>query len=178
MPELPDSLSALPDDARTWVFTADRALTPPESERLLDAVGAFVRDWASHGRPVPGGTAFLHGRFLLIAAHLGEGQNAGVSGCGIDSMTQALGAIASDLGVQWLDALHVAFREADGAVAVVPRPAFRQLARSGAVTAETPVFDTTVERLGDLRAQGLERPAGASWHGRVFRLAPAEASPA
>ena len=53
---------------------------------------------------------------------------------------------------------------------VVPRPAFRALVRDGAVTAETPVFVTTLDSLGALRASGIERPAAESWHARVFRI--------
>ena len=66
---------------------------------------------------------------------------------------------------------ELAYRDEAGAVQAVPRPAFRRLARDGDVTAATPVFVTTAETLGTLRADGLERPAGEAWHGRVFRLA-------
>lgn len=157
---------ALPDSARLWVLTADRTLSPLESDALAVRVAAFLSEWSSHGRPVPGAAEVLHGRFLVVAASL-EG---GVSGCGIDSMTHAVERIASGLGFGWLDGLHVAYRDESGAVQAVPRPAFRALVRDGAVTAETPVFVTTLDSLGDLRAGGLERPAAETWHARVFRI--------
>lgn len=157
----------LPADARLWVFTADRALSTPEQERLRDAMTAFLAEWTSHGRPVLGDAAVLHDRFLVVGAHLGGG----VSGCGIDSLVHAVEAMGDDLGIAWGDGLQVAFRDGDGAVQTLPRPAFRQLVREETVTAATPVFDTTLASVGDLRAGGLERPAGSAWHGRVFRLA-------
>lgn len=159
---LPD----LPADARLWIFTADRALTADEQTRLRDTIERFVAEWTSHGRPVPGGALLLEDRFVIVAARL-EG---GVSGCGIDSLVHAVEAAGEDVGVGWVDGLQVVFRGADGAVRVLPRPAFRQLAREGDVTAATPVFDTTLATLGALRNEGLERPAGSAWHGRVFRL--------
>ncbi len=158
--------SDLPADARVWVFTADRTLGDADEERLLGAVGQFAAQWTSHGRPVPGEAALLHGRFLVVAAHL----PGGVSGCGIDSMTRAVEEAGRAAGGGWLGGLHVAWRDADGAVQARPRADFRRQVRAGAVTAATPVFVTTVETLGDLRDGGLERPAGSSWHARAFRL--------
>ncbi len=170
-------LDALPDDARLWVFAAARPLTPDAEARLLDAVRAFIGGWASHGRPVPGAAEVRDGRFLLVGAHLGEGANAGVSGCGIDSMTRAVEAAGEAVGVDWLGGLHVTYRDADGTVRAVSRPEFRAAVREGAVTDDTPVFDPTLATVGALREQGLERPAGESWHARAFGLGASSPAP-
>jgi aryl-alcohol dehydrogenase-like predicted oxidoreductase len=158
--------SALPDDARLWIFTAARPLSDEDQTRLRNDLNQFVRQWASHGRPVPGDVSVHADRFVIVGAHL-EG---GVSGCGIDSLTHAVEESGNVLGIDWVDGLQVVFRTPDGAIRVAPRPVFRRLVRESAVTSATPVFDTTVDRLGDLREHGLERPAGSTWHGRVFRL--------
>ena len=159
--------STLPDDARLWVFTASQPLGDSTRQTLHERVTDFLERWASHGRPVPGDATVLHDRFLVVAAHL----VGGVSGCGIDSLVHAVEEIGAELGVTWADGLHLAYRDAEGKVQTVPRPVFRSLVRKGVVTADTPVFVTTLETLGDLRADGLERPAGDSWHARVFHLA-------
>ena len=49
MPRVP--FDSLPSDARVWVFGAANELTPPASERLLDAVDAFLGQWNAHGSP-------------------------------------------------------------------------------------------------------------------------------
>lgn len=156
----------LPPDARLWIFTADRSLSAADQDSLRDAIGRFVTQWTSHGRPVPGDVALAEDRFVLVAAHLAGG----VSGCGIDSLVHAVEQAGAALGIQWVDGLHIVFRDETGAVEVLPRPAFRQRVRDGAVTAETPVFVTTLDTVAALRESGLERPAGATWHGRTFRL--------
>ena len=166
-PAFPMLLPDLPDHARLWIFTADRTLSASEQARLCGTVERFVATWASHGRPVPGGALLLEDRFVVVAAH----PEGGVSGCGIDSLVHAVEAAGDDVGVAWVDGLQVVYRDADGEVRVLPRPAFRRLAREGTVTAATSVFDTTLATLGDLRSAGLERPAGSAWHGRAFRLA-------
>ncbi|MEM1042604.1 MAG: hypothetical protein AAGI91_08245 [Bacteroidota bacterium] len=157
----------LPPDARVWVFTADRSLSPDEQDRLLGAMRQFTAQWGSHGRPVPGEATVLHDRFLVVAAHL----QGGVSGCGIDSMTHAAEAAGQALGIDWIGGLQVVYRDASGAVQALPRAAFRDQVRAGAVTADTLVFVTTVDTVENLRSGGLERPAHAAWHARVFRLA-------
>lgn len=156
----------LPDDARLWIFTADRSLSEADQTRLIEEVGRFVQQWSSHGRPVPGAVALHENRFVLVGARL-EG---GVSGCGIDSLTHAVERAGDNVGIEWADGLQVVYRDAEGAIQVVPRPVFRQLARDGSITTATPVFDTTADTVGAVRTHGLERPAGSTWHGRVFRL--------
>ena len=162
---------ALPPSARTWIFTADRAVPPDAAARLLGSLEHFLSAWTSHGRPVPSAAAVLHDRFLVVAAHVEDGTNAGVSGCGIDAMTHAAREAAAAAGITWADALDVLYRAPDGMVRSVSRPAFRRLARAGEIDTATPVFDTTHETLGALRRYGIERPAANSWHGRAFRLA-------
>ena len=159
---LPD----LPVDARLWVFTADRTLSTSDQEQLHETISRFVAQWTSHGRSVPGAVTLAHDRFVLVAAHL----TGGVSGCGIDSLVHAVEQAGSALGVEWVDGLNVVARDAEGAISVLPRAAFRQRVREGAVTTETPVFLTTLDTVGALRDGGLERPAGTTWHSRVFRL--------
>ncbi len=156
----------LPADARVWIFTADRPLRSAESSALLEAVNRFTAQWTSHGRPVPGRAALLDERFLAVAARL----PGGVSGCGIDSLVHAVEEAGRSAGLAWLDGLQVVWRGRSGAVQAGPRAAFRKQVRAGAVTAETPVFLTTLDTLGGLRDGGLERPAGETWHARVFRL--------
>ena len=43
MPLVP--LGSLPDDARLWVFAAERALAPAEAEAVLGTVDAFLGVW-------------------------------------------------------------------------------------------------------------------------------------
>ncbi|MEP0548273.1 MAG: hypothetical protein ABJF88_15155 [Rhodothermales bacterium] len=156
----------LPPDARLWIFTADRSLSESDQDHLRDTLVGFVAQWTSHGRSVPGDVALTEDRFVLVAAHLAGG----VSGCGIDSLVHAVEQAGSAIGIQWVDGLHIVFRDEAGAVEVLPRPAFRQRVRDGAVTAETPAFVTTLDTVGALREGGLARPAGSTWHGRTFRI--------
>ena len=157
----------LPDRARVWLSAADG----PIPDAALGAVRAWLLTWASHGRPVTAQAEVLAGRVLAVAALISpEELNAGVSGCGIDAMSHAVEAALAEAGRAQASPLAVTYRDARGTWQTVARPAFRRLAKEGAVDGQTPVLDLTATDLGALRASGVARPAAESWHGRVFRL--------
>ena len=158
---------SLPDPARCWIYVAPRRLTEAEQATLLETLQTFFAGWASHGRPVQGAAAFLDDHFLAVAGAIAGGE---ISGCGIDASVHATEEAAGRLGVAWSSPLLVLYRDADGAVRSLPRSAFRKLVDDGTVTAETPVFDVSLTTLGQLRSGAFEKPAGASWHARVFRI--------
>ena len=51
------------------------------------------------------------------------------------------------------------------------RPEFAALARAGAVSPDTIVFNNTLTRVAELREGLWETPARGSWHARAFGLA-------
>ena len=167
-------LHPLPDAARVWLFPLDRTLDDAAADRLRQRLAAWLPSWASHGRPVQAEAEVLAGRALAVGAVISEADlNAGVSGCGIDAMERAVAAALDAEGVARAPALGVTYRDDAGEWATVARPAFRRLAREGAVGPETPVLDGTAETVRALRRHGVERPAGEAWTGRAFRLAAA-----
>jgi hypothetical protein len=158
------SLETLPDDARVWVFAAERALAPSEAEAVLGTVDAFLGVWAAHGRPLRSARELRESRFLVIAV---DETAAGASGCSIDALVREIRALEGRLGLSLVDHGPVVFRDG-GAIQRVPRDEFAELARAGRVTPDTVVFDNTISRLAALRGGGWELPASASWHGRAF----------
>jgi hypothetical protein len=166
MPQVP--FHSLPDDARLWVFAADRPLDDAEQAEVLAAVDRFLAGWAAHGAPVVGGRELRHGRFLLVAA---DERATGVSGCSADTLFHALGGLERSLGASLRDAGLVCWRDASGEIRSEPRTAFRVRARSGEVDGDTLVFDNTVGTVGEARAGRWELPMRESWHGRAFGAA-------
>ncbi|HLA63509.1 MAG TPA: hypothetical protein VK610_03730 [Rhodothermales bacterium] len=166
-------LPTLPDDARLWLFVADRPLGDDARATLLDQTHAFTTGWRSHGRPVRAEAAWVAPGVLAVGGAISpEELNAGVSGCGIDAMTRLVEKAAEAAGFAWAGGLTVAYLDG-GTPQVVERAAFRRMAREGAVGPETPVIDVTAATVGELRARGVVRPAAEAWHGRTFGLASA-----
>ena len=152
------AIEQLSDHAHVWIFGISPALGAPESARVLEQVDGFLDSWAAHNVPITAARDLVEGSFLVIAAD----EKSEKSGCSIDRMFGLLRSLERELGVTILDSGRVFYRDADG-VRAVPRGSFRT-----AATAETPVFDTTAERLGDLRSGQWERRAADSWHRQLL----------
>lgn len=152
------NIDQLSNDAHIWIFGISPALDAARSDVLLRQVDAFLDQWASHGTPIRAARDLREGSFLIIAAD----EKTDKSGCSIDRMFGTLRALERDLGVQILDSNRIFLRHGGG-VRAVPRARFREAADS-----DTPVFDVTAERLGEVRSGAWERRAGDSWHAQLL----------
>lgn len=160
---LPD-LEHLPDDARIWIFAADRPLAEPESRSVLEAVDHFLEDWAAHGVPLSGARDLRHGRFLVVGV---DESLAPPSGCSIDALVRVLKDLETRLDVRFLGNESVWYRTEAG-VERATRGEFKRKAQSGEVRSDVVVFDNAVTRLADLREGRWEGPAHDRWHGPAF----------
>lgn len=152
------NIDQLGNDAPIWIFGISPALDAAQSATLLEAVDAFLDTWAAHGTPIRAARELRERSFLLIAAD----ERNEKSGCSIDRMFGTLRQLERDLRVSILDSTRIFIRDA-GTVRALPRPEFRSAADE-----KTPVFDTTADRLGHVRAGAWERPAGESWHRQLL----------
>jgi hypothetical protein len=164
MPVVP--FDQLPADARLWIFAAERPLSSVEADSLLAIVDEFLSHWKAHGVPLTAARDWRYDRFLLVGV---DEAAAGASGCSIDAMVRQLEQLESALRVSLLDHGPVLFRRGN-AIERLPRPGFAELARQGAVSPETIVFNNTLTRVGEVREGKWETPARASWHARAFNL--------
>ena len=155
----------LPDDSRLWVFGAERSLSPAERDELLAAVDRFLDDWRAHGTPLTAARDFRDELFLLVAV---DQASVPASGCSIDAMVSVLKQIEERLGVGLVEHGAIYHRAPSGELRRSDRAGFKRLVDAGEVDGDTPVIDTTLTRVGALRAGEWERPARASWHGKAF----------
>ena len=162
MPIVP--FDSLPDEARAWVFGTDRALSAPETKRLLDVVDAYLVRWAAHGTPLASARDWRDDHFLTIAV---DQRTAGASGCSIDALFHQLQELERALAVSIVGSGRIFWRDDRGIVQAIDRSMFGDLAGRGVVSRETPVFDPTVTTLGAWRS-AFERPARDSWHAQLM----------
>lgn len=148
-------LSALPDDARIWIFGISPRLDDASAATLLQQADSFLEQWSAHGAPITAGRAIVDHTFLVI----GVDQRSETSGCSIDRMFGLFRHLEQSLGVQILDSNRIFFRHGSGEIDSMSRADF-----SAKADGHTIVFDTTAERLGEIRQGQWERPAGQSWH--------------
>ena len=154
----------LPEDARVWIFSAERPLAPGEQDRLLAHVDRFIGQWAAHDTPLTAGRELRYDRFLFVAV---DQRMAGPSGCSIDALIRRMKGLEQEIGVELVNRAPVVFRAGDE-IRRVRRDQFAELASAGEVGPQTTIFDNTLTRLGDVRAGRWETPAANAWHARAF----------
>ena len=154
----------LPDDARIWIFPAERPLSESEQAQLLAVVDRFIDQWGAHAVPLTAGREMRYDRFLFVAV---DQRQAGPSGCSIDALFRQTHALEQQMGVELADHAPVLFRRGP-TIERVPRHEFAELAAAGTVDLETTVFDNTVTSVGEVRAGRWETPLANAWHARAF----------
>jgi hypothetical protein len=157
--------AGFPDAAKLWVYALSRPLSATERELVESKLSAFIGAWSSHGAPVHGAYDIFEDRFVLIAGYLDDG----VSGCSTDSMVRVMKDLRENASIDGFDRSLVFFRDAAQAVHAVTRDGFQAMVSAGHVDADTPVFDATIQFVGDLRRGGFETTFGRSWHSAAFR---------
>ena len=153
-------IEALPDDARAWVFGADKTIEAPASTILLREVDGFLSRWNAHGAPLTVGRDWKYGRFLTVAV---DQSTAGASGCSIDGLFRSLKALEPRVGASLITSGVVFYRDANGFIQSVDRDRFTILGAEGKIPPGTHVFDPSVTTLGEWRAR-FELEVTQSWH--------------
>src|SRR5437868_14075777 len=77
----------LPDNARVWVYGADRRVDGNAGKTLLNEVDNYLTNWKAHGMPLTAARDWRENRFLTIAV---DQNQAGASGCSIDGLFRTL----------------------------------------------------------------------------------------
>lgn len=155
-----------PDEARLWVYPALPLPSEQTLRRLHDSLDAFLADWRSHEQSLKAAWCFREPGFVLVAC---DNSVVAPSGCAQDALRHAIEKIELDLGLNLSRAPAVIYRDATGSVQTLERADFiKRLKRGSEFAPETPVFDTTLTTLGELRRLGLERPLRQSWHGQLY----------
>ncbi len=158
-------IDVLPDDARAWVFGADKTIKAPASDTLLREVEGFLSQWNAHGSPLTVGRDWKYGRFLTVAV---DQSTAGASGCSIDGLFRTLKGLEPKLGASLVTSGLIFFRDENGVIQSVDRDRFTALGAEGKIARGTRVFDPTVTTLGEWRAR-FELNAEDSWHAKLLR---------
>ena len=156
--------SALPPQARVWVFASDRPLTGGDAETLLTEVDRFLAQWKAHGAPLRSARDWRDDRFLAIGVDPTAEQ---ASGCSIDGLFRGLRELEASLHTQLVGGGRVFYRDASGRSQITTR---RDAPR--VIAPETLVYDTNITDARTYR-DGFVRKASETW---VRSLLPAQAS--
>jgi hypothetical protein len=147
-----------PDNARVWVYQANRSFTIDEALSIEGLLANFTRNWLSHGAPVKGFAKLLFGQFIVIFA---DETNVGVGGCSTDSSVRMVKNIELDFNVELFNRQLLAFLVHER-VQLVPLDGIADAFRDGIVTEESLYFNNTVQTKNELLTNWII-PVKQSW---------------
>lgn len=154
----------LAENARVWVYQADRNLSEAEQARILDSLSAAVDTWVTHGMPMKGSVKILFNRLILIAADTDFQEP---SGCSIDSSTRWLQELGQAQALNFFDR-SIGYFE-DGEWKFFPIFDAGKQVSGGIIRPDTQVINPRVVSVGDLE-NSLVIPASASFLNRYFSM--------
>jgi len=157
------NIQELPDEARVWVYQSDRHLAEGEITDIRVGLSKFIEEWTSHGAQMDASFEIFHHRVLVIAA---DESRAAASGCGIDKSVNYVKSLGVHFGVDFFKRTLVLFLH-QGQLSEAPLHEFWAKRKANIIDDATPVVDTTLRNVGQLRA-GLLREFKESWHADMW----------
>lgn len=153
----------MPYTSRIWIYQSNREFSSEEINVITLNAKKFIENWTRHGDDLRGSFTMVYNRFVVIAV---DENFANVSGCSIDASVRFIQQIQSELNIDLLNKLHIAFKTNDD-VNSVSLNDFRSFIASDKITQDTIVFNNLVNTKADFESK-WEVPAKESWHQRLF----------
>ena len=151
----------LPDNARIWIYQADRSFTEGELQELEQSLTEFLKEWTAHGSHLHAGFEIRYKRFIVIGL---DQTNVSASGCSIDASVHYIQSLEKKYQVELLDRMNVSFKQGEF-IAYKPLKDFKKLAKARSVSANTIVFNNLVATKQEY-LENWEVLASESWHSR------------
>ncbi len=162
------TFDALPPVSKIWVLAATRDLEPADLEGFERLAEKVMTAWDKK-QPLLGGCYEIRDRRFLIVGS--DQTREPLDGCTVDAMMNWAFRFEKEAGLKLVDRMTVFYRDAGGAVRSIDRGGFRKLYEAGEIGDNTPVFDTTIHAVEDLRAGRFELPLAQSWHAQLVPAA-------
>ncbi len=153
----------LPENARVWIYQANRTFSEDEVALLKPNLEAFLEKWTAHGKDLQAGYDLPYNRFIVIGLDQTE---AGATGCSIDASVHFIQSVEKEFNIDLMDKMNVSFKNGQY-VAYKDLADFRKMAKAKSVSEKTIVFNNLVQTVGEYR-EFWEVPASESWHSRFF----------
>lgn len=154
----------LRNDARIWIYQADRLLNPEEINFLAQNLENFTNQWAAHKKPLDSSFVILNNTHVIIGVD--ESVN-GASGCSIDALVHIVQELGQKLQVNFFDRKTVAYVE-DQQVKIASFDKLKTFIEQGAIKPDTLVFNNLVSSK-ELLNTDWKIEARNSWLKRYFK---------
>lgn len=131
---------------KVWTYLSSKALSSAECEALLEAGKNFVSSWTAHEMKLEAHFEIFKNRIIVVSVDE-TAHNA--SGCSIDKLLRFVKDSEKQFGIELLNRLLVAV-DAGTSIEVYKSSEISALLSSGKISANTPVYNTSVSNEAEL----------------------------
>ncbi len=155
----------LSDEARIWVYAANRPFGPAELHPLVQGLSTFIESWTAHNHVLQGSFEIIENQFIVLAV---DENHQSATGCSIDKSVHFLQVIEQEFGIQLFNRILVYYYAGEQLI-TTDRADFESSLQKGHITPATTVINTLVFNKKEL-TEKFKLPFAESWHARVFGL--------
>ncbi len=153
----------LSNNAKVWVYQANREISEREKKSIELAVKDFCHQWQAHGAPLKTSYQIPFDHFLV----LGVDENvASASGCSIDASVRLIKELGAKLNIDFFDRTLAAFL-VEEKIKAYPISELKDLFASGTLNPTISTFDNLVPTK-EMYSQKWMIPVGQSWLARYL----------
>ncbi|HMV15836.1 MAG TPA: hypothetical protein PKK18_06365 [Chitinophagales bacterium] len=132
----------LPDNAKVWIFQANRSLTQDEVWEISDILENFTDRWQSHGRDIAAFGSLYYRRFVVLMA---DESAFTLSGCSIDIATKLMKELESAYDLQFFDRMKLCYKVTNDLVGSFSLSQLAENIATGKIKKDTIVFNNLVD---------------------------------
>lgn len=148
----------MPEDARVWVYAANRVLTQAEQTEITAKADVFVSGWTAHQQQLKASFIILNNVFLILAVD--ENHNE-VSGCGIDKSIHFMQEIDKTYTLNLFNRLQIELL-LEGETILTNKQKLAVMLQDGKANAQTIMFNKTITNKRDFDQQ-FQSALDKSW---------------
>lgn len=153
----------LSDQARVWVYQANRKLSQQEMKFISEAGIAFTKGWTAHSKDLKASVEIFYEQFVVLSV---DESAAPATGCSIDKSVHFMQTLEQELNIQLLDKSQVAYLKNDQ-VQLVPLPRIKEMVSAGELAHDSIIFNNMVTDVLSFNEMWQVK-AKDSWMSRYF----------
>lgn len=153
-------LNTLPNNAKVFIFQANRQLTSTDITVINDKMKSFLSSWAAHGKELTTEYTIQNNLFLIVGS---DEDKVVTSGCSKDGLTHAIQFIGEKLNIDFFNRLSIAYKTKSGNFELVSMIDFKKMIEKDEITQNTIVVNNLIETKADL-LNSWQVEVKNSWH--------------
>ena len=152
------------NDARIWIFQANRIFSQLELKFLEKSISLFLNSWTAHSSQLSASFKIEYNIFIIIAI---DEKNSTATGCSIDKLVNFMKQIENEFSVRLLDRLDISYILNDELI-IERLDDFKKNILTKKIDKNTIVFNNLIKLKNDL-ADKWKIPLLNSWHKQLIK---------